>query len=162
MLKFIYTIFIGVLFATLVGVGVAAFYAQPKMPDYPSRLKFVPEQRPSEKDLKRLEEEQTRYDKSYKVYDEKQKAYSRDVSIIALVTAIAALVVSLTLFKKLLLIADGLLLGGVLTLLYSIVRGFSTDDNMFRFVVVAIGFVVAITIGYIKFTKPAQSKKSKL
>ena len=161
-LRFVYTMFIGVLFATLVGVGIAAFYPEPESPDYPRRLEIskpVNEQTTAE--YEKQEKMQDEYDKAFEAYQDKQNVYSRNVSIVSLVIAIAILVVSLTLFKPLQLIADGLLFGGLLTLLYSIIRGFSTDDNMFRFIVVAIGFITAMIIGYIKFVKPAEAKQQK-
>lgn len=161
-LKFIYSIFIGVLFATLVGVGIAAFYPQPPMPEYPSRLELAPvtyEKEQTPKEREEIMKTQKKYEAEMKEYQKKDKEYNRNVSIIAIVFAIAALVISLTLFKTLLLIADGLLLGGLLTLIYSIIRGFATDDNMYRFIVVAIGFIVAVVVGYIKFAKPAQTSK---
>lgn len=65
---------------------------------------------------------------------------------------------SLTVVKNLIYIADGVLLGGVLTLLYSIVRGFGSQDTMFRFVVVSIGLVIALLLGYIKFIKPNKNQ----
>ena len=57
---------------------------------------------------------------------------------------------------SILFIADGLLLGGVLTLLYSVIRGFGTEDNMFRFVVVSVGFAISLFLGYVKFIQPAK------
>lgn len=163
MLKFIYTIFIGVLFATLVGVGIAAFYTSPEPPEYPtsSRPAIAPESLTGAERAE-FDKQQAQYENAYKVFQEKEDAYNRNVSIITLVIAIAALVVSLTLFKKLFIIADGLLLGGVLTLLYSVIRGFETGDDKFHFVVVAIGFVVAVVLGYLKFVpqqKESQAKK---
>jgi hypothetical protein len=159
-LKFIYTVFIGVLFATLVGVGIAAFYPQPKYPDYPAHLSYPkPVEQETEQDRQAQIIKQEAYDKTVKAYQEQNQVYSRNVSIIAIVFAIVALVVSLTLFKTLLLIADGLMFGGLITLIYSIIRGFETQDNIFRFIVVAIGFIVAVVVGYIKFAKPAQVKK---
>jgi hypothetical protein len=159
-LKFIYMVFIGVLFATLVGVGIAAFYPQPKYPEYPVHLSYpkAPTEQ-TEADRQAQIKEQEAYDKKSKDFQEQNQIYSRNVSIIAIIFAIGALVVSLTFLKALQMIADGLLLGGLLTLLYSIVRGFETQDNMFRFIVVAIGFIVAVTVGYIKFSKPAQTQK---
>jgi hypothetical protein len=159
MLKFIYAIFIGVLFATLVGVGIAAFYPSPQLPEYPNGPRPVrvdgtltPDQQ------KQFDEQQAKYEQTYKEFEVRENEYSRNVSIISLVTAIIALIFSLTWFKKLYVIADGVLIGGVLTLLYSIIRGFDTQDDKFRFVVVAIGFIVAIVLGYIKFV-PKQEKK---
>jgi predicted histidine transporter YuiF (NhaC family) len=160
MLKFIYTLFIGILFATLVGVGIAAFYPNPKMPDYPISTDLsLAGQKQSEAQTKRMEAQQRKYDVALKEYQKKEQEYSKNVSIVSLVAAIIALVISLTIFKSLLMIADGLLLGGLLTLIYSIIRGFSTEDNMFRFVVVAIGFVIAIIIGYLKFIPSTKTKK---
>ena len=60
-LRVVYTLFIGVLFAILVGVGIAAFYEEPKEPEYPSVLKIPrPEERLSEKVFLELKE-QSRY-----------------------------------------------------------------------------------------------------
>jgi hypothetical protein len=159
-LKFIYSIFIGILFATLVGVGIAAFYPEPKYPEYPPQLSYPvkPEAEQTEADRQEQIKQQQMYEIRSKAYEKTKQTYNRNVSIIAVVFAIAALVISLTLFKTLLLIADGLLFGGLVTLVYSIIRGFETDDNIFRFIVVAIGFVVAVVVGYIKFAKPAKQK----
>ncbi|MBA3724330.1 MAG: hypothetical protein H0W89_05610 [Candidatus Levybacteria bacterium] len=161
MLKFIYTIFIGVLFATLVGVGIAAFYESPKPPDYsttPVRI-ANPNGLQTAEEIKKQEQQQIKYDQEYKIFQEKDQEYNRNVSIISLIIALFALIISLTLFKRLYIIADGLLLGGVLTLIYSIIRGFGAEDNIFRFVVVAIGFVIAVVLGYIKFVPKESPKK---
>jgi hypothetical protein len=56
-------------------------------------------------------------------------------------------------FKKIMVIADGVLLGGVLTLTYSIVRGFNTNDDIYRFLVVGAGLAAAMILGYLKFVK---------
>lgn len=157
-LKFTYTIFIGVLLATLVGVGIAAFYESPKYPEYPSRLKVSQPEKVDEKTSQEILKEQEEYDKKMVSFQKIQQKYNMNVSIISLVSAVVILIVSLTLFKKILMIADGLLLGGVLTLIYSIIRGFDTGDNKFRFIVVTIGFIVSIILGYIKFIKTQRAK----
>ena len=159
-LKFIYSVFIGILFATLVGVGISAFYQEPTYPEYPPQLSYPakPETEQTEADRQAQIKEQQMYEARSKAYQQQKQTYNRNVSIIAVIFAIAALVVSLTLFKTLLLIADGLLFGGLVTLVYSIIRGFETNDNLFRFIVVAIGFIVAVTVGYIKFAKPEKNK----
>ena len=60
-LKFIYSIFIGVLFATLVGVGIAAFYPEPKPPEYPSALKIPREGGLNQPVFEQLKGEQEEY-----------------------------------------------------------------------------------------------------
>jgi hypothetical protein len=154
-LKYIYTIFVGILLATFIGVGISAFYPGPKQPEFPPdygapyKYGLGQDGTPSAEMIARQDE----FTAKSKEYQDASKKYNRDVSIIALVSAIVVFVVSIVL-KRLTYIADGLLLGGVLTLLYSIIRGFDTEDNMFRFVVVAIGLVVALILGYLKFIRP--------
>jgi hypothetical protein len=45
-------------------------------------------------------------------------------------------------------------MGGVFTLLYGIVRGFMSENDKYRFLVVTIGLIIAIVLGYIRFIKP--------
>jgi hypothetical protein len=108
-------------------------------------------------------QKQLEFDKKSEEFQKQNGDYSRNVSIIALIAAVLMMVLSLTLFKQITIIADGLLLGGVLTLAYSVIRGFSSNDDMVRFLVVSASLLVALTLGYIKFVKPLKktSKKKK-
>jgi magnesium-transporting ATPase (P-type) len=98
-------------------------------------------------------QKQLEFDEKSKDFQKQSEAYSRNVSIIALLASIVMLVLSLTMFKQITIIADGLLLGGVLTLAYSVIRGFGSNDDMVRFMVVSASLIVALTLGYIKFVK---------
>lgn len=162
LLKFIYTVFIGILLALFVGLGIAAFYEKPKIPDYPAPLKYTapinPDTPKDTTNSAKMEKEQQRYDSDFKTYQQKSEEYNRNVSILTLIASIIILVISLTIFKNLPLISDGLLLGGIFVLLYSIVRGFQSDNDKFRFIVVAIGLVIALILGYLKFIKPTKTK----
>jgi len=141
----------------LVGVGIAAFYPEPKPPEYPSALKIPREGGLNQPVFNELKGEQEEFDRLEKAFEQNLETYNRNVSIIAIVASIITLVVSLTLFGKLLLIADGLLLGGVLTLLYSIIRGFGSGNNKFQFIIVSLSFTVALILGYIKLAKPPKA-----
>jgi hypothetical protein len=44
-----------------------------------------------------------------------------------------------------------------LTLIYSVIQGFGTEDNMFRFLVVSAGLFISLVLGYIKFIKPKET-----
>ncbi|MFH1827566.1 MAG: hypothetical protein ABH812_04060 [bacterium] len=157
-LKFIYTLFIGFLFATLVGVGISAFYESPKPPIYPTALSVPCKENIDNEEFNDLTIKQGKFDNEQKTFQEKEQIYNRNISIIAIIASILTLLISLTLFKKILVIADGLLLGGVLTILYGIIRGFGSGNDKFRFIIVLIGFIVSLILGYIKFIKP-QTKK---
>lgn len=159
-LKLLYTILIGIFMAVFVGVGIAAFYPALKYPETPTSMKYGYTE--PQKDGVVSEEakaDMEKYDKEQKDFQIKSQTYNRNVSILALVFSIIIVVASLTFFKKILLIADGLLLGGVLTLLYSVIRGFGTDDNMFRFIVVSVGLIISLFLGYVKFIAPMGKRR---
>ncbi|MBU4099347.1 hypothetical protein KJ980_06890 [Patescibacteria group bacterium] len=156
-LKFIYTLFIGILLALFVGFGIAAFYEEPKYPEPPISLRYSSPVYPETKEstaASRLKADQIKQDKLEKDFQKKISVYNRNVSVIALTAAIIYLIVSLTLTKHLMLLSDGLLLGGVFTLLYGIGRGFGSNDSKFQFIMVTIGLVISLVLGYIKFIKP--------
>lgn len=164
-LKIIYSIFLGVLIATFVGVGIAAFYQPPEAPDYPRQLevaKFDPVTgQPAETAEEKAEriQLQDEFDQKQKDFDKAMGIYSRNVSTVAIGAAILILILSLILSHRILLMSDGLLFGGVLTLLYGIGWGFAAKDNLYRFIVVTIGLIVALALGYVRFVKPATENK---
>ncbi len=155
LIKYVYIVFVGILLAAFVGVGIAAFYKEPKYPETPIELRF-PEYPNMDKDATVSAEwrkNQLEFDHKSKDFQEKLGEYNRNVSIISLVSAILMLIVSLTLVKQIQVIADGLLLGGVLTLGYSVVLGFGSQDDLVRFMVVTASLAVALVLGYVKFVK---------
>lgn len=158
MIRVIYTLFIGIFLAVFIGVGIAAFYKGPIYPEMPTILKYCsPEIAQSAEKFSTFTTQSEQFDKAEKVYRISSGLYNRNVSIAAIIAAIIFVVLSLTLLKTILFLADGVLLGGVLTLLYSIVRGFNTEDNMFRFIVVAVGLVIVLFLGYIKFIRQKEA-----
>lgn len=151
-LRLVYIIFLGLLLATFIGVGIAAFYPSPVVPEPDlSYSKIAPREGTTE--AAQLQEQEIRNQKVWQEHNKKTQLYSRNVSAIALGFAIILLIVSLTLFNKILIISDGILLGSVFTLIYSIIRGFESQDEKFRFIVVTIGLIIALFLGYIKFVK---------
>jgi Na+/H+ antiporter NhaC len=152
LIKFIYTLFLALLIALFVGLGIDSFYQSPKAPEYPS--KSISIQKPGCE----VTEEQQKIDQEFNQLQEKYskelKTYNRNISIVALVSSIVILVFSLTFMAKIKMIADGILLGGVFTTAYGIIRGLMSDNSYFRFLVVTIGLIVALVLGYVKFIRP--------
>lgn len=158
-LRYIYTFFVGILVAIFVGMGVAVFYESPKAPPEPSWYgsnmsgKFEPTE------TQRKEEEE--YNKNIRDFEKNEMSeYNRNVSIIVLSLAVVILALSLVLEKPLGVIADGLLLGGIFTLLYGVGIGIAVDSNKFRFLIASLGLAVSIALGYFKFV-PARIKVKK-
>jgi len=154
MIKPIYTIFLALIIALFVGLGIGTFYPGPEAPQYPIELEQVEdccEETPEQQAL-RIE-----FNQALRQYEEEFKSYSRTVSIISLASAIVILILSLTLLVKIKMIADGILLGGVFVTLYGIIRGLMTEDPQFRFIIVTVGPIVALVLGYIKFIRPQKN-----
>lgn len=157
-IKYIYTFFLAVLVVTFVGVGIAAFYKGPKMPDYPIGLSYPLPEKSTES--AQMRKEQIEFDTQQRVYQKASETYNKNVSTIAVVAALLIMILSITLLSKIDFISDGLLLGGVFTLIYAIIRGFGAGDEMYRFIVVTIGLIVAIFLGYWRFVRTQKHSKT--
>ena len=154
MLKFVYSFFLGLLLAVFVGVGVATFYPTPKAPEYPAVLQ-TSKSPDAYSDQQRKVDEQ--FQKDQKSYSDRLSSYNRNVALIVLSAAVILVVLGLTLHAWVDVLADGLLLGGVFSLLYSIGRSFAGGNPRYSFVIVSAGLVITGVVGYIKFIQP-QSK----
>lgn len=155
-IKFVYTVFLALLVALFVGLGISAFYPAPKEPTYPVELDS---EKPGCEETAELKSVREEYNRSQRDFTENFKPYSRNVSMMSLAAAILILVASLTLLSKIKMIADGVLLGGVFTTVYSIIRGLMSEDTKFRFLVVTIGLLIALVLGYIKFIRPKENSE---
>ncbi|MDD5145854.1 MAG: hypothetical protein PHF44_03365 [Candidatus Pacebacteria bacterium] len=153
LIKFIYTLFLALLVALFVGLGIDSFYQGPKAPNYPLESQQVKQGCEQTLEQQTLEKE---FAKAQEKYMEDSKPYNRNVSIISLVASIIILVLSLTLLTRIKMIADGILLGGVFTTIYAIIRGLMSDNSQFRFLVVTVGLIIAFALGYIKFIRPRE------
>lgn len=155
MLKIIYTLFLGVLLAIFIGVGIATFYESPTAPEPPLTFGREFSELTAEQ-----ESAEAAFQQAQKDYDRQFSTYNRNTSLFAFGAAIIVLIISLSFAKKIDVISDGLLLGGVFTLLYSLGRGLAATDNAYRFLIVSLGMLVALSLGYLKFIKP-QTKLGK-
>ena len=148
MIKLVYTFFVGLLLAIFVGVGISTFYESPKVPQWPTELNTLGRE-PTSEQVKL----QRDFDKKTEQHNKVMKPYNRNVSIMTLVAAVAFLVISLAYEKKIKIIADGIMLGGLFTLLYSIGRGFASEDSKYSFLTVTVGLIVVFYLGYHRFIK---------
>ena len=155
-LKLFYTVFLGLLVALFVGLGIDAFYVGPVAPDYPAELNIQKTDCAGYPELKATQE---KFDQDQKNFMEQDRIYNRNVSIVSLAFAILIMIVSLTFFAKIKMIADGILLGGVFTTAYSIIRGLMSENSKFRFLIVTVGLIIALVLGYIKFIRPKENKE---
>lgn len=147
MLRYIYTLFLGLILALFIGLGISTFYEGPKQPEYPivsstSGKEATDEQKQAEKD----------YEVAYRAYEKEYQPYSRNVSIVALISALILLVAGFLFEKRNPVIGGGVVLGGLFTMVYSIIRGFVSTDTKYTFVVVTVGVAIALYLGYRSFS----------
>ena len=149
-IKLLYTLFLGLLLATAIGVGIAAFYAAPSPPRPPE---FIDSQ-----EGKIEPDEARRHEVEFKRYEAQSETYNRNVSIIAVAFAVVLLAISMAGLKNVPIIANGLMLGGVFTLIYGIARSFGSGEQKFMFVIVLVGIVATLALGYARLIKPAEQR----
>lgn len=154
MIKYIYALFLGILLATFIGVGISTFYPGPEQPDYNEFSAPV-----TDKNCTEQIAQQKQQNEEIKSYQDKVAIYNRNASLMNLAGALIILVIALAGATKLSIISDGLLLGGVFSLLYSTILGLSTGDAKFRFIVATVGLLVAIFLGYWKFLRAERATR---
>jgi hypothetical protein len=138
----VYTFFLGLLLAIFVGVGISAFYPSPKMPEYTiSGPAFGTE--PSKEE----QAAQKKFEADMKAYNAASKPYNRNVSLIAMGLAVLLVVIGVVFSDRLRHLADGVMMGGLFTLMYSIGRSFASENTKIVFVVTSVGLAVVIYLG---------------
>lgn len=158
--RVIYTLILGIVIAFFFGIGVQAFYEAPKAPEYPS---FTP-YKSAELNVEQRAEQEARdrqYESDMRAYDEQRKPYERNVAIILMSLAVVTVVSAFVLAPRIGFLSDGVLLGGLFTVLHSIVRGMMVDDTKFLFVMVTIAVVVVLALGYRRFISHPEKVTSK-
>lgn len=149
MLKLIYSLFLGVLIALFVGVGIETFYPQPPSPRAPAELELMGK----EPTANQLQVERA-FNARQADWQQQMRPYNRNVSLITLTSAIILVAASILLEHRIKILADGIMLGGLLTLLYSIGRGFAAQDPKYSFMVITAGLIIALVLGYLRFIRP--------
>lgn len=158
LLTLIYSVFLGVLLAIFVGVSINTFYPGPTYPEYPETLAIY--------DGKEMTAEQKaiqkKFDEQSRQYNKDTKPYNRNVSLIVLGSAVLLLAVSLVLEKRgVKVIADGFMLGGLFSLVYSLGRGFAAQEDTYVFLIVTVALGVVLYLGYHRYVQPQSGKSAK-
>jgi hypothetical protein len=160
-LHVIFSIFLGLMVAAFVGIGVYTFYEppgeDPRMEVLQERendirigsrgAELPPE---AEAELREIQQERN------VVWEEQRRArsvWARNTSIILILLATVAMAISLVRADQLPVISNGLLLGGVFTMLYGVGWIIASDNATSRFVVITIALAVTIGLGYVRFVK---------
>jgi len=165
-LRTIFSFFLGLMLVAFAGVGVYTFYPPPdefntQIRELNRREEMIRDSRPAdqltEEDRAQIREvNQDRY-ALQDALREAQRPWGRTTSIILMVTATLAMAVSLIRADQLPVISNGLLLGGVFTMLYGVGWIIATDVSKARFVVMTIALAITLVLGYVRFVRSGKT-----
>jgi len=165
---------IAIIFALFVGFGIKTFYDEPNYDDFcnPNRYNFdvrneqdclimngtwINSTSNMEKSPVPVNQNCTVqgycdfYSKCSNEYNESNKYYTKNLFIITSIIGIIAVIVGVILGN--ISVGNGILAGGILTILYGVIRYWQYADDVLRFVILGIILVILILIGYKKFKR---------
>ena len=177
-IKILYCIFLGALVVLFVGWAMAAWYPTPQWEtEYPGVPEYYTSEPspPSAEELKLLSPSDRRarvqeykadhkaYEAWQKKHDELQKDLSRkvekqgrNVALISLLFSVVVTAIGVGFSNRLPVISEGLLLGGLFTLIYSIGWSFVRAPKI-AVLPVGVGLIVMIALGYKRFVRKPSS-----
>jgi hypothetical protein len=79
--------------------------------------------------------------------------WGRTASIILIVFATLAMAISLIRSDQLPVLSNGLLLGGVFTMVYGVGMIIATTTSVARFTVMTVALVITLVLGYVRFVR---------
>jgi len=162
-LQTIFGIFLGLMVTAFIGVGVYTFYPSPQE-QHQRRLVELDRQEQAIRNAKapddltsadrtRLQAIQSERNRVQDVGQLAFKAWGRTTSIVLVVLATLTMAVSLVRADQLPVISNGLLMGGVFTMLYGVGWIIVTDTSTTRFVVMSVALAITLALGYLRFVR---------
>lgn len=160
-LQIIFSIFLGIMVMAFIGVGVYTFYPTPD----PVGQEELQELYRQQEDIQRFKDPTALTDAERdrlaavqadirKVEDRleaQREVWGRNTSIILIAFATLTMAISLVRAEQLPVISNGLLLGGVFTMIYGVGWIVATGTSYARFVVMTVALVITLVLGYVRF-----------
>jgi hypothetical protein len=162
-LQTIFSFFLGLMVLAFIGIGVNTFYPSPsgqftsKEQELQRRLQAVQNKAPQGSLTATQQVElivaQKRIDDLHNAQAAAEANWAKVTSIILVVFATIVMSVSLLLSERLRVLSNGLLLGGLFTMLYGTGWVIFSGSSVARFAVVSFALLVSIGLGYVKFVR---------
>ncbi|PKQ29572.1 MAG: hypothetical protein CVT60_04675 [Actinobacteria bacterium HGW-Actinobacteria-10] len=165
-LQTIFSFFLGLMVVAVVGIGVNTFYEAPEQ-QYQTRLSELNREREelyrgneaaekgtgdlSAADRKRANEIDRETSDIYAEIEKAVPAWARNTSIVLIVFATVVMGISLVRSDQLRVISNGLLLGGLFTMVYGVGMAIFSGESIARFAVIVFALLVTVGLGYLKF-----------
>jgi hypothetical protein len=167
-LQTIFSFFLGLMVLAFIGVGVNTFYQSPADRYAPQMQKLSREQTAYDQKTApngvRSASDQANLDRiiaEQNALQDKQQAetevWARYTSIVLVLFATAVMSVSLVRNEELRVISNGLLLGGLFTMIYGAGWVVFSGSSTARFFVILFALAVSIGLGWLKFVRGRQA-----
>lgn len=130
LLQVIYSFFLGLVVLAVVAISLNTFWPRPPWPSAAENSDAV------------LAE-----------YDRAVEAWTLTTSVALLVAATMILAISLIRSNRLAVISNGLLLGGIFTMIYAVGMSAGGERSIPRLIVVVIALIVTVAVGYLTFVR---------
>ena len=161
-LQIIFSFFLGLMVTAFVGVGV--YTVHPPDEALERELREIgraeegirltrPEADLSEQDRARLQELADRRNELADAMREAREDWGRNTSVVLIALATLTMAVSLVRADTLPVISNGLLLGGVFTMVYGVGWIIATDTSVSRFLVLTVALAITLALGYLRFVR---------
>jgi len=158
-LQTIFSLFLGLMVLALIGVGVNTFYPSPAT-QYDKQLQAlynkqseVGVQGKDATSTAQQEAVQRQINDLQTKSQAAQEPWARNTSIVLVLFATLVMGISLIRSDQLRVLSNGLLLGGLFTMVYGSGWVIASGSSMARFFVVLFALVVTIGLGYLKFVR---------
>jgi len=162
-LQIIFAIFLGLMVTAFVGVGVNTLYPSPQTP-FDKQIRDLRRQEQTVMNSKapadltpaeraRIQEIKDRVSKTQDDMQVAMEPWGRTTSIILIVFATLAMAISLVRSDQLPVLSNGLLLGGVFTMVYGVGMIIATASSAARFTVMTAALVITLALGYARFVR---------
>jgi hypothetical protein len=161
-LRTIFSFFLGLMLTAFVGVGVYTFHPPPaqfaaQIRDLARREQAIRDSRPPNAleaaDRDQIQEINRQRNDLMDAAEEVRKRWARSTSIMLMAFATLTMAVSLVRAGQLPVISNGLLLGGVFTMLYGVGWIAASDNSITRFLVMSAALVITLGLGYLRFVR---------
>lgn len=164
-LQTIFSFFLGLMVVAFIGVGVNTFYPGPA-DRYQAQLQPLYDQQnvltaggktqtPTEQT--QLADIQRQINALQAKQQAEEKSWGLNTSIILVIFATLVMGVSLVRAEQLRVLSNGLLLGGLFTMVYGLGWTIASSTSNTRFFVVLFALAVTIGLGYLKFVRLRES-----
>lgn len=161
-LEVIFAFFLGLLITVFIGVGMYTFYPYPNT--YSERISdlwdaerdvrnFRPQDQLTEEERKAIREITEERERLTELANSERDQWTRTTSALLIALATLVMTISMSVAQALPVLNNGLLLGGLFTLVYGVGWIMTADNSVARFLAVTIALLTTLILGYIRFVR---------